>query len=139
MRNLIGMIHSKDEQQDLIGILEWWYNASDPAMQKVVMGKLEQLAYKITLPDAERIVKGMKPKGQNWTAKQVQEYLATKGVSDDYVTYYLVMNMAYNDYYSTAKLFGLQNNPEFFYSIARDFIEDPDASSFKVEKYFNTK
>lgn len=123
----------------MVNVLEWWYNTSDSATQKAVMSKLEQLAYKITLPEAERIVKGMRPKGQNWSPKQIQEYLASRGSSDDYVTYYLVMNMAYNDYYGTAKMFGLQNNPEFYYSIARDFIEDQDADSFKVEKYFNSK
>ena len=46
------------------------------------------------------------------------------------------MNMIYNDYCDTAKLYNLQNDPEFFFSLARDFIEDPDAKPLKVEKYF---
>lgn len=30
----------------------------------------------------------------------------------------------------------LQDDPEFFFSLARDFIEDADAKPLKVEKYF---
>lgn len=74
----------------------------------------------------------MRPAGQHWTHKQVKEYLATKGITD----YYLVMNMVFNDYQKTAQLFNLQNDVEFYFSLARDFIEDVDAKPFKVERYF---
>lgn len=50
--------------------------------------------------------------------------------------YYLCMNMAYNDYYKTAESVGKGEDPEFYFSIARDFINDADAKDFKVEKYF---
>ena len=40
------------------------------------------------------------------------------------------------DFSATAKHFGLQNDVEFFYHLAKDFIEDPDAKPMKVEKYF---
>ena len=41
-----------------------------------------------------------------------------------------------NDYYDTAKVFGLQNDAEFYLNLAKDFIEDPAAKPLKVEKYF---
>jgi hypothetical protein len=31
---------------------------------------------------------------------------------------------------------GKGEDPEFYFSIARDFINDADAKDFKVEKYF---
>lgn len=46
------------------------------------------------------------------------------------------ISMVYNDYYDTAKTFGLQNDPEFYFSLAKDFIDDPNAKPLKVEKYF---
>lgn len=68
--------------------------------------------------------------------KQVKEYLATKGITDKLTDYYLVMNMVYNDYQRTAQTFGLQSDVEFYFSLARDFIEDVDAKPFKIERYF---
>ena len=47
------------------------------------------------------------------------------------------MNMTYNDYMNTAITFGLKDNPDFFYSLAKDFINDADAAPYKVEKYFS--
>lgn len=98
--------------------------------------KLEKLMYTITKEDAERIVRNMKPKGQMWSYEQVKRFIESKGYEDDFVDWYLVMNMCYNDYYNTAKTYGLQNEDDFYYNLAKDFIEDPDASPIKVAKYF---
>lgn len=133
---LVTLVHDKSGDDALMSILDWWYEHSDSHLRTEVWECLEKQAYKITDSEAERLVKAMKPRGQNWSLKQVREYLATKGITEDCTYYYLVMNMAYNDYYSTAAMFGLQSDPEFFYSIAKDFIEDADAKPFKVEKYF---
>ena len=37
---------------------------------------------------------------------------------------------------NTAVMVGMQNDDEFYFSLACDFINDPDAKPFKVEKYF---
>lgn len=108
----------------------------DPMMFEEYIGRLEHLAYRIPKDEAERIVKAMRPRGQYWTYTQVMDLVKSKGVTGDWVNWYLVMNMAYNDFCSTAKHFGLQNDVEFFYHLAKDFIEDPDAKPMKVEKYF---
>lgn len=111
-----------------------------PEMYDELMGDLECLAYKIPSDEAVDIVRAMRPRGQNWSMQQVKDLCRTKGIdvtkSSECVNYYLCMNMAYNDYYDTAKMFGLQSDEEFFFSLAKDFIEDPDAKPFKVEKYF---
>lgn len=108
----------------------------DPMMFDEYMDKLERLAYRIPQDEAERIVRAMRPKGQYWSYTQVMDLVKSKGVTSDWVNWYLVMNMVYNDFCATAKHFGLQNDVEFFYHLAKDFIEDPDAKPMKVEKYF---
>lgn len=109
---------------------------ADPQMYERYMLDLKKLAYKIPVEEAERIVKAMRPRGQYWSYSQIKEYLKEKGIEHDCVNWYLVMNMAYNDFFETAKVYGHQNDVEFFYCLARDFISDPDAKPFKVEKYF---
>lgn len=108
----------------------------DPMMFDEYIDKLERLAYRIPKDEAERIVRAMRPKGQYWSYAQVMDLVKSKGVTSDWVNWYLVMNMVYNDFCATAKHFGLQNDVEFFYHLAKDFIEDPDAKPMKVEKYF---
>lgn len=109
---------------------------SDPVLYDETMMKLEKLAYKITKDEAEQIVRGMRPKGQHWTYKQVVDYVQSKGATSDWCNWYLVMNMVYNDYYDTARMYGLQEDIEFYYGLANNFINDPDAKFLKVEKYF---
>ena len=134
---LMTAAHDKGGHEDLMKMLEWWYEASDPALRKHVWAKLEKLAYRLSPEEAEHVVRNMKPRGQYWTMHQVREYLHSKGITEDCVNYYLAMNMAYNDYYATAQMFDLQNDTEFYFSIAKDFIQDVDAKPLKVEKYFS--
>lgn len=108
----------------------------DPGFYQKYMDEMCKLAYKIPQDEAERIVKAMRPRGQYWSYNQIKDYLAEKGIDKDCVTWYLVMNMTYNDNYDTAKAYGHQNDVEFFFHLAKDFIEDPDAKPYKVEKYF---
>ena len=108
----------------------------DPMMFDEYIEKQEHLAYRIPKDAAERIVRPMRPKGQYWSYPQVYDLVKSKGVTGEWVNWYLVMNMVYNDFCATAKYFGLQNDVEFFYHLAKDFIEDPDAKPMKVEKYF---
>lgn len=108
----------------------------DPTLYSSYIDQLEQLAYRIPKEEAERIVRAMRPKGQYWTYTQIVDLVKPKGVTGDWTNWYLVMNMMYNDYCNTAKMYGLQNDVDFFYHLAKDFIEDPDAKPMKVEKYF---
>lgn len=107
-----------------------------PSEYQNLKKSLECLLYQIDLPEAERIVRNMRPKGQMWTLEQIKRYLAEKGITDNLINWYLVMNMCYNDYYNTAKMYGLQNEVEFYFNLAKDFIEDIDAEPHKVAKYF---
>lgn len=95
----------------------------------------EDIVYDIDEDRAHKIVSAMKPYGQQWNMDEITEFIATKGIMDKAKCYYLVMNMAYNDYMRTAQKHGV-DNADFFFDLAYDFINDPDAKKHKVEKYF---
>lgn len=139
--DLIKKIREKDiPTADSDSIIKWAFDAlerSDSRIYKEIMQKMENMAYSISPAQAESIVKSMRPRGQVWTMEQVKEYVTSKGVHDNYCDWYLVMNMCYNDFYSTAKMYGLQNETDFYFNLAKDFIEDPDAEPHKVAKYFS--
>ena len=135
--NVITTVCKKGLQSDLVKVLEWWYEKSDMSVRTSVSEQMEKLAYRLTPSEAENIVRNMRPRGQNWSMQQVSDYLAGVDPSADSLYYYIAMNMAYNDYASTAKVFGLQNSVEFYYNIAKDFINDVDAKPYKLEKFFS--
>ena len=129
-----GDMHEyKEIMEELMGELE--YKNKD--LYDRTMKKLEEVAYTITYEHAEEIVKNMKPFGEHWTYNQIKEYIETKDIRKCYEKYYLVMNMAYNDYYDVAVNYGHQNDPEFFFEIAYAFINDEDAKPHKVARYFS--
>jgi hypothetical protein len=107
-----------------------------PDLYHETIHQLAAIAYAITPEEARDKVRSMRPYGQKWDYDTVKAFLAAKGINNDVCKYYLCMNMAYNDYYKTAESVGKGEDPEFYFSIARDFINDADAKDFKVEKYF---
>lgn len=127
---------NEDEAWEIADNMMEHLKKKHPEMFEELMEDLECLAYKIPAEEAEQIVRTMRPKGQNWSLQQVKDLIRAKGINGDAVNWYLVMNMCYNDYYDTAKAYGLQGDEEFFFCLAKDFIEDPDAKPYKVEKYF---
>lgn len=137
---LIKLIRAKNiPEAETDSLMKWGFDVlekADPRMYREIMNKMEHMAYSITPEEAEHIVKRMRPKGQVWTMDQIKEYATSKGIHDKYSDWYLVMNMCYNDYYGTAKMYGLQNETDFYFNLAKDFIEDPDAEPHKVAKYF---
>lgn len=118
---------------EMLDILE----RTNPKLYMEMVTRLEDVAYNIPYEEAERMVKSMTPRGQHWGYNDVEKLCNSKGITTDIVSCYLVMNMVYNDYYPTAQTYGLQNDVEFFWSLAMDFITDPDGSSHKVAKYFS--
>ena len=118
---------------EMLDVLE----RTNPKLYMEMVERLEDVAYNIPYEEAERIVRGMSPRGQHWGYNDVEKLCNSKGITTDIVTYYMVMNMVYNDYYKTAQTYGLQNDVEFFWSLAMDFITDPDSPSHKVAKYFS--
>lgn len=136
---LITIAMQKGNEQDSWQVAEEMMDKlhrRDPDLYDETIERLERIAYRISRNEAEQIVRNMRPKGQYWSYSQVEDLLRSKGITSDVVNWYLVMNMVYNDYCGTAKAFGLQNDVNFFFHLAQDFIEDPDAKPMKVERYF---
>ena len=106
-----------------------------PEKYRDYVKKAEQVAYQIEPEEAVRIVQGMIPYGQRWSREDIAEYLRGKGINDHVTEYYLVMNMMVNDYSRTAKIIG-QDDADFYFNLAYDFINDEDAKPDKIAKYF---
>lgn len=125
-----------DEAWEIADIAMGRLERADPEAYEEAMLSLESLAYKIGRDEAEQIVRSMRPKGQAWSYDQVVEVVKERGITNNFCNWYMVMNMVYNDFMNTARSYGMQNDVDFFFSLAKDFIEDPDAKPLKVEKYF---
>ena len=143
-RNVVDIIVKRDQgkgdmveykviMEDLMSELEY----QNHNLYEKTMKRLEDVAYDITHENAEKIVNHMKPFGEHWRYDEVKDYIEKKGIYKCYEKYYLVMNMAYNDYYDVAVNYGHQNDTEFFFEIAHAFINDEDAKPHKVSKYFS--
>lgn len=140
---LVDMIYKKgggyEKMAESNAVLDTMFaeleKAHKPLYDKT-MRNFEEIAFRIEPGDAAKIVGAMRPFGEKWSYETVQSFIAEKGITDHVCRWYLSMNMAYNDYYNTAKTMGAQDSPEFFFSIAKDFINDQDAAPFKVERYF---
>lgn len=138
---LIGKLHANKPQyrDKLMDIDARGWKAlkeSDRAKYDLLVDELEDLMYCIEPQEAESIVRTMKPFGQVWSRSEIESFVRDKGIDRRICDWYMVMNMARNDYYNTAKMVGKQDDAEFYYSIARDFIMDPDGAKHKVGKYF---
>lgn len=81
---------------------------------------------------AKDIVHDMRPDGEHWNMNQTTQVKNQYGITDiSDVDFYIVMNMAYNDYKS---LFGEDVN--LYVKYTKAFIHDEDAKTNKVFKYF---
>lgn len=133
---LLGLIRAKHRDAELDEVLEEFYESMGTEHKREFKKMIKAVALRIDPKEAQEIVRRMEPSSEHWSMEQIRKVLAEKGVHlEKELYYYLVMNMAYNDYRSTADKFGLEP-VDFCFSIAHDFIEDPDAKAFKVEKYF---
>lgn len=77
------------------------------------------------------------PVGAKWTPEQVKPYAQKYGFpaeGDEFWEFYAIINAMYADNYETAKEYGLVK-PEFFASLARNWLRDKDAVPDKVDAY----
>ena len=142
-KELIDKISRKDsspkQMEELTEIMDELFVELDDAhsalYNKYIL-KFEDIACRISEDKAREIVKAMKPYGEKWSYTTVKDVALFNKVEDDFVKYYLAMNMAYNDFYDTAKYVNKENDESFFFHLAKNFINDVDAKPHKVEKYF---
>lgn len=77
------------------------------------------------------------PHGGKWTAEALKPLAQKNGFPTDgpeFWAFYAICNAMYSDYAATAKRYGI-TSPEFYASLAADFIRDEDAQPDKVERY----
>lgn len=140
-KELVEMIRSKNIGHEKVDeLMDYGFNVLERADRRAyqdVMKRMEDMAYSFTKDEAISKVRSMRPRGERWTCDEIKSYLEEKQSSEDHLQMYLCMNMAYNDFLKTAEYFGLQNDTEFFFRIACDFIHDDDGPDMKVFKYFS--
>lgn len=87
-----------------------------------------------TKDDAAEWVDHMDPPAR-WTMEQTTAAMRQRNYSDDPAEFYAVMNAMFSDYGKTAAKHGI-DKPDFWADMAHDFINDADAVTGKVEKYW---
>lgn len=80
---------------------------------------------------AQDIVTEMKPYHLHWTKEQTTEVMKANGLNFNENDFFVVMNMAYNDYHDL-----LGEELENYVRFSKMFIEDVDAKPDKVFRYF---
>lgn len=93
--------------------------------------KQTAMAWVESMEDAEGVKGGM----YSW--HQTQQYARNMGITgeDRLVEFYAAMNAMYSDFHKVGKKFGV-DKPEFYATMAKCFIEDPDAVEDKVAMYY---
>lgn len=106
---------------------------SEPNFYKHAESVLYEAYYgkKLTHERAEKIIHCMKPHGMKWTEEQTTAVMKQHGLSMDTVEFWIVMNMAYNDYHEM-----FDEDLEKYVEFSKLFIHDEDAKEGKVYEYF---
>lgn len=106
---------------------------SEPGFYKHAESILYEAYYgkKLTHELAEKKIHCMKPHGMKWTEEQTTEVMHAHGLAIDPVDFWIVMNMAYNDYHDM-----FEEDLEKYVEYAKLFIKDDDAEEGKVYTYF---
>lgn len=88
---------------------------------------------------AQKWVDGMKnddgTHGAHWSFTDTEQVRKSRGYKCDPTDFYALINMMYSDYYNTGHDFGV-NTPDFYASLAHDFLNDADAQKNKTAKYY---
>lgn len=133
---LMDMILQKGDLSKVSDEFDKLLPSIDRDTRERLTNALEKAAYYISPQKAQEIVSAMVSYGEHWSKEDVSKYIAQKGVPQEQcMQYYLVMNMAYNDYKQVADEFHI-DEPAFYFALAKSFIDDPDGKPLKVEKYF---
>ena len=125
------MYEMQDVFEDLLYALkehhEKMYHKYKMCLYKIVYGE--------TLNEemAKDIVEDMQPYGEHWNMQQTSDVLKSHNLNVNDIDFYVVMNMAYNDYH---ELF--DENLESYVNYSKLFIQDDDSKDNKVFLYFTT-
>lgn len=119
---------------DMLADIIYDMKESHPEMYEKYKMCLYEMAYGkvLTKEMAEEKVHKMQPAGEHWNIETTTEVKKEYGLNDiSDVDFYIVMNMAYNDY---KEVFG--DDIEMYVKYSKAFILDEDAKEGKVFTYF---
>ena len=102
-----------------------FYHHAESVLYEALHGK------KLTEEKAEKYIHCMRPYGMKWALAQTTDVMHQHGITADPVEFWIVMNMAYNDYH---KMF--DEDVEKYAEFSKLFIHDEDAGEGKVYEYF---
>lgn len=88
---------------------------------------------------ARRYVAGMKDAdghnvGETWSYQTIRDVLAERGIDEELLEMYIVMNMIKADFGRAMSRNGV-NNVGLVIEMARDWLHDPDAKPGKLKRY----
>lgn len=138
-RELIHKMKERASHEDVVALADVAemlldnIKESEPGFYKHAESVLYEAYYgkKLTHELAEKKIHCMKPYGMKWTEEQTTEVMKAHGMSLDPIEFWVVMNMAYNDYH---KMF--EEDVEKYAEFSKLFIHDDDAVEGKVYEYF---
>ena len=73
--------------------------------------------------------------GPHWNMQQTNTVMAQHKLQGDPTEWFVALNLMYSDYCEVAKKMGV-NNLDFYVCMAKAFLNDPDASEGKLERYY---
>lgn len=74
-------------------------------------------------------------KGAHWSYEQITQLMPQKNIECDPAEFYAAVNMMYSDYCKIAKQFNI-NTVDFYFAMAKAFLDDEDAEENKIGKYY---
>lgn len=121
------------ELGDMLAELICSMKEAHPEAYKKYKMTLYIMAYGYTFTDemAKEIVVAMTPYHEHWTKEQTTQVMRNAGLKFDENEFFVVMNMAYNDYHDI-----FNDDLDSYIKFATLFISDVDAKPNKVFNYF---
>lgn len=74
-------------------------------------------------------------KGAHWSYEQITQLMPQKNIECDPAEFYAAVNMMYSDYCKVAKQYNI-NTVDFYFAMAKAFLDDEDAEENKICKYY---
>lgn len=73
--------------------------------------------------------------GPHWSMEQAEQIMREQKIQLDELEFFVTLNMMYSDYCKVAKKLGVSTT-EFYACMAKAFLEDKDAVSDKLSRYY---
>lgn len=106
---------------------------------KMQMGGSQGGSESLDMETAKEWTSGMKNEdgttGPHWTFDQAKQLMAQKGIKQDPIEFWAILNAVYSDYCKVAKKHNV-NTMDFYVDIAKAWLDDEDAQEGKARTYF---